>query len=371
MSTDKRAIRVLVVDDSAVIREMIRDFVGAADGMEVAGTARDGCEALEILKTQDVDVVTLDVQMPNMDGLAALDAMLAQRAVPVVMVSALTRLGCEITLEALDRGAIDYVAKPTSHAEVSETFGVELIRKIRTASGADVRRILRIRRDRKQRRAAARAKAAKHVSTDCPRPWVDKCVVVGISTGGPPALAALFQALRPPMPPIVVVQHMPARFTRPLAARLDAQSELFIREASEGDPLLPNHALIAPGGIHLHLVRHGDQVKVALRDGPPVSGHKPSVDVMMTCAAEVFPGRCLGVIMTGMGRDGVEGCRRIREVGGYVLGQDEPTSDVYGMNKVAFLQGHVDQQFALDEAATTLRRQIGRLWPVAASTAGV
>jgi len=361
---NRRNIRVLVVDDSAVIRTVICDRIAEASDMEVVATATDGREAVDLLKRVEADVVTLDVRMPNMDGLAALDAMLAHRPVPIIMVSALTRLGGEITLEALDRGAIDYVTKPEAGAEVSEAFARNLLRRIRVVAGADVARILQIRRSRKERlaAAAARARAPKPVSQDCPAEWADKCIAIGISTGGPPALSTLFQALRPPMPPIVVVQHMPAHFTRPLAARLDAQSSLCIREAEQGDILRPNHVLIAPGGTHLQLRQHHGHVKARLHDGPPVSGHKPSVDVMMESVARLFPGRCLGIIMTGMGRDGVEGCRQIRAAGGFVLGQDQATSDVYGMNKVAFLQGHVDQQFALDELASVLRRQLGRLW---------
>ena len=169
-----------------------------------------------------------------------------------------------------------------------------------------------------------------------PAELAGKCIAIGISTGGPPALAQLFAAIRPPMPPIVVVQHMPPSFTKPLAWRLDSLSELSIKEAAPGDVLEPNHVLIAPGGKHLQVRRMGNAVKAVIRDGPVVSGHKPSVDVMMNSVVEAFGGGCLGVIMTGMGRDGADGCRAIRAAGGYVLGQDEATSDVYGMNKVAY-----------------------------------
>jgi two-component system chemotaxis response regulator CheB len=188
-----------------------------------------------------------------------------------------------------------------------------------------------------------------------------KCVAIGISTGGPPALAQLFETLRLPMPPIVVVQHMPPSFTKPLAWRLDSLSDLSIKEAAQGDVLEPNHVLVAPGGKHLQVRRLGGAVKVVIRDGPVVSGHKPSVDVMMNSVAEAFGTGCLGVIMTGMGRDGADGCRAIRAAGGYVIGQDESTSDVYGMNKVAYVEGNVDRQFALDEAAAVIAHQVRRL----------
>jgi len=361
-----RMIRVLVIDDSALIREMICDAIGDTPDMEVVGRAPNGARGLELLDRLDPDVVTLDIQMPGMDGLETLDAILQKRPVPVIMVSSLTQIGATVTLDALDRGAIDYVAKPERGSETQTVFHSELPRKIRSAKGTDVRRILQIRRRRSQRTEERRKRS------DTPRPpervdavpeeLADKCIALGISTGGPPALSALFENLRPPMPPIVIVQHMPPQFTKPLAWRLNAASRLTVSEAKSGDLLRPNHALIAPGGRHLELRPQGRSAKVLLRDGPPVSSHKPSVDVMMKSAARIFGRRCLGVIMTGMGRDGSDGCAAIRAAGGFVLGQDEASSDVYGMNKVAMNEGNVDRQFSLGEATGTLALQIKRLW---------
>jgi len=358
-----RSIRVLVVDDSAVIRQIICDHVSAAPGLEVAGTANDGQQALDLLDALNPDVVTLDIQMPRLDGLATLDALLARRPLPVVMVSALTRLGADITLDALDRGAVDYVAKPDNGASAAFALGEELLRKIRAAAGIDVRRILEIRRERKRRRAeqAAQGPPRKEPACEASAELADKCIAIGISTGGPPALGSLFENLRPPLPPIVVVQHMPPQFTRPLAWRLDALSRLSIQEAQDGDLLQPDHVLIAPGGRHLALRGSGRTGKVALGDGPPVSGHRPSVDVKMKSVAAIFGSRCLGVIMTGMGRDGAHGCKAIRHAGGYVLGQDQASSDVYGMNKVAYVEGNVDRQFSLDQAAQVITLQVKRL----------
>jgi two-component system chemotaxis response regulator CheB len=245
------------------------------------------------------------------------------------------------------------------------------------AAGCDVQRILAIRRDQRQRIADlaagrgtdpacgkpgdGRGLAAGRPAAAIPADLVGKCIAIGISTGGPPALARLFGELRRPMPPIVVVQHMPPSFTKPLAWRLDSLSELSVKEAALGDVLEPNHVLVAPGGKHLQVRRMGNAVKVVIRDGLVVSGHKPSIDVMMKSVAEVFGDACLGVIMTGMGRDGADGCGAIRAAGGYVLGQDEATSDVYGMNKVAYVEGHVDRQFALDEAAKVIAQNVWRL----------
>ncbi len=366
-----RPIRVLVVDDSALMREMICDGIAATPGMEVAGTASDGEKALRALERITPDVVTLDIQMPERDGLSTLDAILTRRPIPVVMVSSLARLGADVTLDALDRGAIDYVTKPDSVAEARQVFGEKLPAKIRSIAGMDIQRILAIRRERKQRRREQRSRppTPKYCGQGSRPELADKCIALGISTGGPPALRSLFESLRPPMPPIVVVQHMPPHFTGPLAWRLNAISELAVKEAEEGDRLKPNHALIAPGGRHLELRRCGDSARVTLRDGPPVSSHKPSVDVMMQSAAKVFQAGCLGVIMTGMGRDGSDGCRAIRSAGGYVLGQDETSSDVYGMNKVAFQEGNVDRQFSLGEAAGTIALQVKRLWQAKAAGA--
>lgn len=356
-------IRVLVVDDSAVIRSIIADSIAASPGMKVVGTAADGQQALDMLESVRPDVITLDIQMPKMDGLAALDAILARRPIPVIMVSSLTKMGAEITLDALDRGALDYLAKPDYGAKTRAVLQEDLPRKIRMAAGADVRRILEIRRQRKAQPARRTSRTAPPTTTEPPAPpeLAGKCVAIGISTGGPPALATLFAALRPPMPPIVVVQHMPPNFTKPLAWRLDALSELSIKEAAQGDTLEPNHVLIAPGGKHLQVRRMGDSVKAIIRDGAPISGHKPSIDVMMTSVAKAFGSGCLGVIMTGMGHDGAAGCGAIRAAGGYVLGQDQATSDVYGMNKVAFNEGNVDRQFALGEAAAVITQQVRRL----------
>jgi two-component system chemotaxis response regulator CheB len=296
--------------------------------------------------------------MPKMDGLATLDAILIQYPIPVIMVSSMTKSGAEITLDALDRGALDYLAKPDYGAKTRAVLQEELPRKIRMAAGTDVQRILALRRDRKTRTTdrvspkGVQREDSKTSSGGC----AGRCVAIGISTGGPPALAQLFASLGPPMPPIIVVQHMPASFTKPLAWRLDSLSELSIKEAAHGDVLEPNSVLIAPGGKHLAVRRQGQVVKAVVRDGANVSGHKPSVDVMMASVVEAFGGDCLGVIMTGMGRDGATGCGAIRAAGGYVLGQNEATSAVYGMNKVANVEGNVDRQFGLSEAAATIAR---------------
>ncbi len=346
----KQPIRVLVADDSGLIRTAICDALEASEGISVVGTAEDGAQAVEKAKELKPDVVTLDVQMPNMSGLDALRLILEDRPIPVIMVSSLARRTADVTLAALDQGAVDYVTKPEGGlGQLEKVFQGELPRKIRTVAGTDVGRILRIRQDRQQRADQIREKRKAGVNGVDEARLAERCIAIGISTGGPPALTSVFRELSTPLPPILIVQHMPATFTKQFAWRLNSISELNVKEAETGDVLKPNHVLLAPGGKHLELRSVGSSVKARVRDGDQVSGHKPSVDVMMTCAAKLYGDKCLGVIMTGMGRDGADGCKLIKEAGGYVVGQDQESSDVYGMNKVAFVEGGLHRQFSLLE----------------------
>jgi two-component system chemotaxis response regulator CheB len=362
MATDN--IRVLVVDDSAVIREILSDLITEANGLELVATASGGKEALTRIEQHRPDVVTLDIQMPGMDGLETLGEILKRDPLPVIMVSAFARREADITLEALELGALDYVAKPSNVHDTGDDWREALLRKIRTAACTDVQRVLQIRKERKTRLAARRQErgALSSTATSSNADYKNCCIAIGISTGGPPALNELLSSLQPPLPPIVIVQHMPAQFTAPFAARLDSVSRLSVKEAETGDVLQPNHVLVAPGGQHLHLRRQGSRAVVQICDGEPVSSHKPSVDVMMQSAAEAFADRCLGVIMTGMGHDGAAGCSAIRKAGGFVLGQDETSSDVYGMNKVAFIEGNVDHQCSLEELDVAISRQCKRMF---------
>jgi len=354
----KKPLRVLVVDDSPLIREMLVDALSAQPDLAVVGTAGDGIEALRLLEELKPGVLTLDLQMPRMDGLETLDRLLACRPTPVIVVSALTRRAADVTLQALDRGAMDYVAKPEGRSEMQRVFGEELPQKLRNMAGIDVRRVLQLRKSRQEREPARRNDAPGATAAAAER--FTGCIVLGVSTGGPPALSTLFAALAPPLPPIVVVQHMPPMFTGPFANRLNGLTGLQVKEAQTGDVLTPNVVLVAPGGKHLVLRRTAGRVEAAVQDGDPVSGHKPSVDVMMRSAAPLFGKQCLGVIMTGMGRDGSDGCRAVRSAGGFVLGQDETSSDVYGMNKVAFTEGNVDLQVSLVALADAISQHARR-----------
>ncbi len=355
------ASRVLVVDDSALMRRIIGDAITSFDGFTLAGTARDGEDGLKKIKSLKPDAVTMDIQMPNLSGLEALERVMDECPVPVIMVSSLTSRSASVTLDSLNRGAIDYVTKPENAKDIGDGFRTELLSKLRIASAVDVAKLHGLRKRKRPARAVARATTAQTTSSHSGLD--DACIVIGISTGGPPVLASLFESLTPPLPPILIVQHMPAQFTGPFSSRLNDHSAFEIKEAQSGDELKAGTVLVAPGGKHMKVRKSGTKVCALVSSGEPVCGHMPSADVAMKSAASLFGDRCLGVIMTGMGYDGADGCGAIREAGGRVIGQNEATSAVYGMNKIAFERGHVEQQFSLTEAPTLITRMARRIAP--------
>ena len=348
MSQDRR-VRVLIVDDSALMRRLLGDLLGSSPEIEVVGTARDGAHALQLLAERSPDVVTLDVEMPGMSGLDVLPKLLSVREVPVVMVSSQTTEGAEVTLEALERGAVDYMAKP-ERQQIHGLRGARdaLVGKILSASKGRVRR--------PSARSVGAAVASSERSGRALPPLAVKCVVIGISTGGPQTLAECFAELSPPIPPVLVVQHMPEQFTPVFARRLDRCCRLSVREASHGDRVEADSILIAPGSHHLKLAGSPPNVRVILNAGEPVSGHRPSIDVLFRSAAAVFGPDAVGMMMTGMGRDGVEGCRMILEAGGATFAQDEASSIIFGMNRIAIDEGVIGRQFSADELPELLRR---------------
>ncbi|WP_169979370.1 protein-glutamate methylesterase/protein-glutamine glutaminase [Tautonia rosea] len=344
-----RPVRVLIVDDSALMRKMLSEMIRSSSKLEVVGTARDGEEALALADQLRPDVVTLDVEMPGLSGLEVLPRLLEQQEVPVVMVSSWTQEGADITLSALELGAVDFLPKP-DRKHFSQLRGARdlLIAKLLTAAGSRVRR---------SRTASVepRSAVAREPRSPSGVRAATRCVVVGISTGGPQTLTRVFSELEPPLPPILVVQHMPPTFTKVFSERLDRRCRVAVREAKEGDRVESDLILVAPGGRQMSLLGRPPFVRIALTDGPAVSGHRPSIDVLFRSAAEIFGAEAVGVLMTGMGRDGVEGCRSIIEAGGATLGQDEATSVIYGMNKAAFEAGVIRSQFAIDELPGLLR----------------
>jgi two-component system chemotaxis response regulator CheB len=364
-----------VVDDSALMRRLLSDLLGSSPEIEVVGTARDGREAVIQATRLKPDVITLDVEMPEVSGLEALPILLAAHEAPVIMVSAWTQEGADVTLQALELGAVDFVPKPERNqlAEMRACSDL-LVSKVLTAAQSRVRRIrgggsltrpatappARTPQPRPRPATGERPgkppepPSAPPSSTPGPSP-APGCVVIGISTGGPQALSQVLPNLTPPTPPILVVQHMPAHFTGVFAERLSRSCSVAVKEAAEGDLVAPSQILIAPGGRHMALAGHAPRIRVVLSGDEAVSGHRPSVDVLFQSAARIYQSATVGVIMTGMGRDGVEGCKAILAAGGFTIGQDEATSVVYGMNKAAQVEGTLKAQFALDELASILR----------------
>ncbi len=329
-------IRVLVVDDSAFMRRAITSILISAEGIDVIATAQDGLDACAKVKRLRPDVVTLDIEMPRMDGLTALREIMSSHPVPVIMVSSLTQEGAAATMDALEAGALDFIPKqPSSSGSSFDGIRSLLVAKVRAVAG---RRIPKIGRP---------AEKPASVSLNDMR-----VLAIGTSTGGPFALQQVIPRFPDDFPlPIIVAQHMPPRFTRSLADRLNAHSALQVKEAESGDELVPGRVLIAPGGRQLIFTRHGDRVE-ALTPDRPETLHRPSVDVMLDSACEIYDGRVAAVILTGMGRDGRDGCRRIKQSGGIVIAQDEATCVVYGMPRGVIEAGLSDAIVPLPDIAS-------------------
>ena len=348
------AIKVLIIDDSALIRALLSEIINAQPDMEVVGTAPDPLVARERIKALNPDVLTLDVEMPKMDGLVFLEKLMRLRPMPVVMVSSLTEKSCEITLRALELGAFDYVTKPKIDIRAGLLeYSEELTGKIRGAYLSHQKRpagmcAAQLPAERKHTADAVLPTRHLHFST------TEKVIVVGASTGGTEALKVFLSALPPDCPAILVTQHMPQAFTRAFAARLNGLCALAVKEAEHGERLLPGHAYIAPGNRHLLLSRSGANYTVSLSDGPPVSRHRPSVDVMFRSAANCAGVNCLGIIMTGMGDDGAAGMLELHQVGARTLAQDEESCVVFGMPKEAIARGGVDEVAPLGELSGRL-----------------
>ncbi|MCH7593046.1 MAG: chemotaxis response regulator protein-glutamate methylesterase [Chloroflexi bacterium] len=336
-------VRVLVVDDSAFARSIISRRINAETGLEVVGEARDGMEAVDQVKALRPDVVTMDVTMPRLDGLGAVKRIMAEQPTPIVMLSALTGPGADVTLQALELGAIDFFLKPSIATPAGSADGIsELAVKLRVAAGARIS-------------TGRLITARKPVKKAQPGGDFDTLVIIGSSTGGPNALSRVLPGLPADLnAAVLVVQHMPPHFTASLSARLNTASELEVLEASEGDRIQRGRVLLAPGGFHMTVNANGT---VSLNTDTEVHGVRPSVDVTMRSAVEQFKGVCHGVILTGMGSDGKDGCQLIKAAGGSVLAEHESTCAVYGMPKSVVDAGYADRVAPIDEIA----REIGRM----------
>jgi two-component system chemotaxis response regulator CheB len=346
-------VRVLIVDDSALVRKVLTTMLESDPGIEVVGTAADPLIAREKIKLLNPDVLTLDVEMPRMDGLTFLDNLMRLRPMPVVMVSTLTERGADVTLRALELGAVDFFTKPP--ADLANTFmdhAPEICAKVRLAAGARPR----------ERASVSKLDVAPRLSADAVLPRAQtagtrggtRIIAIGASTGGTEAIRVVLEAMPPTAPPIVITQHIPAAFSGPFAARMDSCSAMRVMEARDGQPIQAGHAYIAPGSQHLLVMWDGAKHVCRLHDGPPVNRHKPAVDVLFRSMVASVGAAAIGVLLTGMGDDGARGLGELKEIGAPTLVQDEASSVVWGMPGAAWKAGAADEMLPLDAIAARL-----------------
>jgi two-component system chemotaxis response regulator CheB len=344
-------IRVLIVDDSALVRKVLTDELSKFEDIEVIGSAVDPYVAREKIARLRPDVITLDVEMPRMDGLSFLEKLMRHYPIPVVVVSSLTPENSETALRALELGAVEVVSKPGSMYTAPDVSR-QLIRAIRAAAMAKVRPL----GARTAEGAAAERPAQPRGGV--PLRTTHKIVAIGASTGGTRAIETLLRAMPPDAPGIVIVQHMPANFTASFAARLDQVCAIEVREARDNDPVAPGVALIAPGDRHMVLQRSGARYHVRIKDGPPVHHQRPAVDVLFMSVARNAGRNAVGVILTGMGADGASGLLAMRESGAYTIAQDEASCVVFGMPREAIRLGAAMEVVSLDEMAPAILRAV-------------
>lgn len=345
--------KVVVVDDSALVRSILSEIINRQPDMECIGAAADPLVAREMIRNLNPDVITLDVEMPRMDGLDFLQRLMRLRPMPVVMVSTLTERGAEVTMKALELGAIDFVAKPKiGVADGIRQLAQDITDKIRIASKARVHRAPA---------AAAPAPGAAPAAPSKPvtiaslgRMSTEKIIFIGASTGGTEATKDVLINLPADCPAVVITQHMPPGFTKSYAARLDGLCKIRVKEAQDGERILPGHGYIAPGGFHLSVERSGANYIARVQDGEPVNRHKPSVEVLFHSAAKVVGPNALGVMLTGMGADGAKAMKVMKDAGSYNFVQDEATCVVFGMPREAIAAGAADEVLPLGQIAPRL-----------------
>ncbi|MEJ1961951.1 MAG: chemotaxis response regulator protein-glutamate methylesterase [Gammaproteobacteria bacterium] len=350
-------IRVLIVDDSALVRQILTEILSADPQIEVVGVASDAHVAREKIKALNPDVITLDVEMPKMDGVTFLRNLMRLRPMPVVMVSSLTEHGADVTLDALSMGAVDYLPKPKIDiAATLKDYGDQLTEKVKMAARARVR-ALDPQRPLPQPRPSHSADAVipagappRHLRT------TDRVIAIGASTGGTEAIKEVLMGFPPDTPGVVVTQHIPKAFSGPFAKRMDQCCQMTVYEAQDGQQILPGHVYIAPGDRHLLVIRDGARYVCRLDDGTPVNRHKPSVDVLFRSVAQNVGRNAIGLLLTGMGKDGARGLKEMRDAGSPTIAQDEATSVVWGMPGEAVAIGAAEKTLPLGEiAAATMR----------------
>ncbi|MBI4847885.1 MAG: chemotaxis response regulator protein-glutamate methylesterase [Nitrospirae bacterium] len=351
----KNKIKVLIVDDSAVVRQALEEILSSDPQIEVMATAADPYIAAEKIKHEVPDVITLDVEMPRMDGITFLQKIMSQRPIPVVMCSSLTEKGSETTIKALEYGSVDVIQKPRIGAKkYLEESKMLICDAVKAAASAKLTPLnskpLKVTPKLTADAVIAKPETKAMIQT------TEKVVVVGASTGGTEALRVFLEALPPDAPGIVIVQHMPENFTAAFARRLDGLCQVTVKEAEDNDTVIRGRALIAPGNRHTLLKRSGARYYVEVKDGPLVCRHRPSVDVLFRSAARYAGKNALGVIMTGMGDDGARGMLEMKEAGAYNFAQDENTSVVFGMPNEAIKRGGVDKVLPLEKIAPEVIR---------------
>jgi two-component system chemotaxis response regulator CheB len=352
---ENRKTRVLVVDDSALIRRVLKEIIDLEQDMECVGAAPDALVAREMIKSLNPDVLTLDVEMPKMDGLEFLERLMRLRPMPVVMISTLTERGSDIAFRALELGAVDFVPKPKIDiARGMGEYAIEITDKIRAAAQSRIRK------------TTASPPLHESISPELILPGVSKrfatsqkLIIIGASTGGTEAIKLLLTSLPADVPGILVTQHMPENFTRSFANRLNNLCRITVREAEHNERILPGHAYIAPGNLHLLLKRNGDGYRVDLSNDTPVNRHRPSVDVLFRSAAHFAGANAIGIILTGMGKDGANGLLEMKQAGAYTIAQDEESCIVFGMPREAILLGSVCEVLPLKDMANRILERLG------------
>lgn len=348
-----KKIRVVVVDDSALVRSLLAEIINRQRDMECVGTANDPLVAREMIRELDPDVITLDVEMPRMDGIDFLGRLMRLRPTPVVMISTLTERGAEVTMRALELGAVDFVAKPrVGLASGLNELASQIVDKIRVAAVAKVHRAHTPGRET----ATTAAAGAPHVSSSAllGRLSTEKIIAIGASTGGTEAIKEVLVHMPADSPAIVITQHMPPGFTTSFAARLNGLCQITVKEATHGERILPGHAYIAPGGKQFALARSGANYVAVVDDGPPVNRHKPSVEVLFKSIAAVVGRNAYGIMLTGMGNDGAAAMREMKDAGSYNYVQDEASCIVFGMPREAIAHGAADEVLPLHQIAPAL-----------------
>jgi len=348
-------IKVLIIDDSALIRSLLKEIINSHSDMKVVGAAPDPIVAREMIKALNPDVLTLDVEMPRMDGLGFLEKLMRLRPMPVVMISSLTEKGSDVTFRALELGAVDFVSKPKLDiSRGMKDYTQDIAEKIRAAAKSNPTKTIQ--------------PVQKSLSADAVLPSLsntvtstEKLIIVGASTGGTEAIKAFLEKMPPDCPGILITQHMPAAFTNSFAKRMDSLCKISVKEAENGDRVLPGHAFIAPGHSHLMVKRSGANYVCELSDGPPVNRHRPSVDVLFRSAANCVGKNAIGVILTGMGKDGATGMLEMKQAGAHNFAQDEATCVVFGMPKEAIAVGGVDEVVPIQEMGARVMAHLAAL----------